>query len=371
MKQFIIGAVFTGALLSQAPAGPEDIRELKLKDWLPKSSMVTKATRVEKPAFPVIDVHNHLGSGRQYLTPERINRYLAEMDAAGIRTVVNLDGRSGQTLKDTIELLDLGHPGRFVTFANVDFAGIDESTWSEREASRLEEGFKGGARGLKFFKSFGLHVRYKDGKLMRIDDPKMEPIWDVCARYKRPVIIHTADPAAFWKPLDRFSERWHELNRHPDWLFADSSKYPPREELLSQLYKVIETHPKTTFISTHFGNNAEDLGFVADKLARMPNLYVDIDARISELGRQPYTTRRLFLKYPDRIMFGTDTTPNREAFRIYYRFLETDDEYFDPALSHHQQGYWNIYGIYLPKDVLAKVYYKNAERILGMKLVSK
>jgi predicted TIM-barrel fold metal-dependent hydrolase len=235
----------------------------------------------------------------------------------------------------------------------------------------LEEGFKAGARGLKFFKSFGLHVRYNDGKLMRIDDPKMEPIWEVCARFKRPVIIHTADPAAFWKPLDRFNERWHELNRHPDWLFADSTKFPPREELLAQLYRVIETHPRTTFISTHFGNNAEDLGFVADKLARLPNLHVDIDARISELGRQPYTTRRLFMKYPDRILFGTDTTPNREAFRIYYRFLETDDEYFDPALSHHQQGFWNIYGIYLPKDVLAKVYYKNAERILGMKLVSK
>ena len=368
----IIACAAAGLVLAAASTSPrqDDIRELKLKDWEPRSSMVTKVTRLEKPAFPVVDIHNHLGSGRQYLTQERVNRYLTEMDAAGIRTVVNLDGRSGQALKDTIELLDRAHPGRFITFANVDFSGIDESGWSERESARLDEGFRAGARGLKFYKNFGLHVRYKDGKLMPIDDPKLEPIWEVCARHKRPVIIHTADPAAFWKPLDRFSERWHELNQHPDWLFADSSRFPPREELISQLYRVIEAHPKTSFISTHFGNSAEDLGFVAEKLARYPNLYVDIDARISELGRQPYTTRRLFLKYPDRILFGTDTTPNREAFRIYFRFLETDDEYFDPSASHHRQGFWNIYGIYLPKDVLSKVYYKNAERILGVKVVS-
>jgi predicted TIM-barrel fold metal-dependent hydrolase len=349
----------------------EDIRELKLKDWEPRSSMVTKVTRLEKAAFPVIDIHNHLGSGRQYLTPLRVKRYLEEMDAAGIQTVVNLDGRWDQALNETIELLDRAHPGRFITFANVDFAGIDEAGWSERESRRLEGGFRSGARGLKFYKNFGLGVRGKDGKLIRIDDPRMEAIWAVCARFKRPVIIHTADPAAFWKPLDRFSERWHELNQHPDWLFADSTRYPPREDLLTQLYSVIESHPNTTFISTHFGNNAEDLGFVAEKMDRCKNLYVDIDARISELGRQPYTARRLFLKYPDRILFGTDTTPNREAFRIYYRFLETDDEYFDPSASHHRQGFWNIYGIFLPKDVLAKIYYKNAERILGMKVVSR
>jgi predicted TIM-barrel fold metal-dependent hydrolase len=198
-----------------------------------------------------------------------------------------------------------------------------------------------------------------------VDDPKLNPVWDVCAKYKRPVIIHVADPAAFWTPLDKYNERWHELNEHPDWLFG-GGKYPAREDLLSQLERVIATHPKTTFISTHFGNNAEDLGAVAKQLEKYPNLYVDIDARISELGRQPYTCRKLFLKYPDRILFGTDTYPDREAYRIYFRFLETDDEYFDCAKSHHLQGFWRIYGIFLPKEILAKVYYKNAVRLLGM-----
>jgi hypothetical protein len=198
---------------------------------------------------------------------------------------------------------------------------------------------------------------------VRVDDPKLDPIWELCARYKRPVVIHTADPAAFFTPLDRFNERWHELNSNPGWLFMDP-KYPRRQDLLDQLHRTIARHPRTIFVNTHFGNNAEDLASVADKLDQYPNMYVDIDARISELGRQPYTARRFFLKYQDRIMFGTDTPPRREAYRIYYRFLETDDEYFDCSASHHRQGFWNIYGIYLPPEVLDKVYRRNAERIL-------
>lgn len=348
-----------------ARAQTVDIRELKLKDWEPRSMMVTKVTRVEKPAFPVVDIHNHLGNGKGSLTPERVGKILAEMDAAGIRTVIDLDGSWGDALKETIQALDKSHPGRFCTFANVNFDGIDDADWSKREAASLEEGFKEGARGLKLYKNFGLGVRYRDGRFMPVDDPKLNPVWDMCAKYKRPVIIHTADPAAFWTPLDKNSERWHELNRNPGWVFG-GGKYPHREELLGQLDHVIASHPNTTFISTHFGNNAEDLGAVARQMEKYPNMWVDIDARISELGRQPYTARRFFLKYQDRIMFGTDTYPDREAYRIYFRFLETDDEYFDPAKSHHLQGFWMIYGIFLPKDVLAKVYYKNADRLLDM-----
>jgi hypothetical protein len=202
---------------------------------------------------------------------------------------------------------------------------------------------------------------------MTVDDPKLDPIWQACAKHNRPVVIHTADPAAFFTPLDRTNERWHELNSNPGWLFF-GAKFPKRQDLLDQLHRVIARHPKTTFINTHFGNNAEDLAAVADKLDRYPNMYVDIDARISELGRQPYTARRFFLKYQDRILFGTDTNPRREAYRTYYRFLETDDEYWDCSASHHRQGFWNIYGIYLPEKVLEKVYRGNAERILfGLK----
>lgn len=328
--------------------------------------MVTKTTLVEKPLFPVIDIHNHLGGGKQRLAPERVQKYLQEMNEAGVRLVVNLDGGWDDQLKETIAALDQAHPGRFLTFALINFDGIDDDSWSERETKRLEASFAAGARGLKFHKLFGLRYRYKNGKLMPIDDPKLDPIWELCAKHHRPVIIHIADPAAFFTPLDRFNERWHELNSNPHWLFY-GQQFPKRQDLLDQLHLVIAKHPNTTFINTHFGNNAEDLASVADKLDKYPNMYVDIDARISELGRQPYSARKFFLKYQDRIMFGTDTTPRKEAYRIYYRFLETDDEYFDCSESHHRQGFWNIYGIFLPREVLEKVYYKNAEKILDLR----
>ncbi len=360
---YLLTALAAAALAGHAADSATDIRELKLRAWEPKSMMVTKTTIVEKPRFPVIDMHNHLGTGKARLTTTVVNRYLREMNESGVQTVVNLDGMWGDRLKETLAALDEAHPGRFLTYAQINFDGLDEPEWGKREAKRLEESFTMGAKGLKFHKSFGLYYRFKDGKLLTVDDPRLDPVWEMCATHKRPVVIHIADPAAFFTPLDRFNERWHELNEHPGWLFY-GKQYPKRQDLLDQLHRVIARHPKTTFVNTHFGNNAEDLASVADKLDKYPNMYVDIDARISELGRQPYTARRFFLKYQDRIMFGTDTTPKRDAYRVYYRFLETDDEYFDCSASHHRQGFWNIYGIFLPETVLDKVYRKNAERVL-------
>jgi predicted TIM-barrel fold metal-dependent hydrolase len=344
-----------------------DIKQLNLRDWQPRSMLITKVTEVSKPMFPVVDVHNHLGGGNATLTPERVKRYLAEMDAAGVRTVVNLDGGWGPRLKETIAALDTAHPGRFLTYALIDFSDIDESGWSDREAARLRESFEAGAKGLKFHKTLGLGVRYKNGQFLQVDDPKLDPIWKICAQFKRPVEIHTGDPGAFFTPLDRFSERWHELNEHPQWLFYGKD-FPKRSDLHAQRIRVIARHPNTTFICAHMANDGEDLAQVGRWLDRYPNMYVDIDARISELGRQPYSARRFFLKYQDRIMFGTDTPPKREAYQIYYRFLETDDEYFDPAGGHHPQGFWMVYGVFLPRDVLEKLYVKNAERLLvGLK----
>jgi len=340
----------------------DDISQLKLRDWQPRSMLKTKQSNIETPAYPVIDVHNHLGGGKDRLTPERVKNYLSEMDAAGVRTVVNLDGGSGQRLKETLAALDETHPGRFLTFALLDFSGIDEENWGRREAKRLEESFRAGAKGLKLHKSLGLSYRYRNGKLMPVDDPKLDPVWQMCARYNRPVVIHVADPAAFFTPLDSFNERWHELGDHPNWLFH-GEQFPSRDEILVQRNRAIARHPKTTFICAHFGNNPEDLTAVGKWLDTYPNMFVDVDARISELGRQPYTARKFFLKYQDRIMFGTDTTPRRDAYRMYYRFLETDDEYFDCAGGHQRQGFWMIYGIFLPKNVLEKIYRTNAERL--------
>ena len=295
-----------------------------------------------------------------------MKHYLEEMDAAGVRTAVNLDGGWGQRLKETLAALDEAHPGRFLTYALIDFSGIDEPGWSDREATRLVEGFEAGAKGLKFHKTLGLGVRYKDGRFLPVDDPKLDPIWEVCAgtsgrsrSTRRPRrLLHAA------RPVQRAMAR---AQRAPQWLFHGKD-FPARSELHAQRIRAIARHPKTTFICAHMANDAEDLAEVGRWLDAYPNMYVDIDARISELGRQPYTARRFLLKYQDRVMFGTDTAPDRAAYRMYYRFLETDDEYFDPARGHHRQGFWMIYGVFLPGDVLEKLYYKNAERLLvGLK----
>ncbi len=364
----VAGRTGLGQEASQADSSrPEDIRELKLRDWQPRSMLKTKVTRISLPKFPVIDVHNHLGGGAATLTEARVGRYLREMDEAGVRTVVNLDGGWDRKLKETIAALDEAHPGRFLTFALINLQGFDDDGWSQRETERLRQSFEAGAKGLKFHKSLGLSYRDRDGQLLGIDDERLDPIWALCGEMNKPVMIHTADPAAFFTPLDRYNERWHELNQHPNWLFF-GDQYPSREELLEQRNRVIAKHPGTTFIGAHFGNNPEDLETVGTWLDKYPNFVVDIDARISELGRQPYSCRRFFIKYQDRILFGTDTTPKADAYRLYYRFMETDDEYFDTAESHHRQGFWMIYGIFLPEPVLEKIYRSNAAKLFGLPL---
>jgi predicted TIM-barrel fold metal-dependent hydrolase len=341
-------------------AHADDIRELKLRDWQPRSMLVVKSTRIEKPAAPVIDAHNHLYSAKD------LREVVKAMDQAGVRTVVNLDGGWGAELRQELKRFDQAHPGRFLTFALVSFKGIDDAGWSARTARQLEEDFKAGAKGLKIHKSLGLSVRYKKtGKLVGVDDPKLDPIWTACSKHRRPVMIHTADPKAFFTPLDHKNERWHELNEHPSWLFFGKD-FPSYAELLGQLRRVVKRHPKTTFIGAHVGSQSEDLGAVGKWLDELPNYHVDINARINELGRQPYTARRFLIKYQDRVLFGTDTFPTAEMYRLYYRFLETDDEYWDTATSHHRQGFWMVYGVFLPRPVLEKLYHKNAERLLGL-----
>ena len=336
--------------------------DLKLLDWKPKGQMVVKETTVITPSYPVIDFHNHLGRGL-----EDAEKYLEEMDKARVWKVVSLDGRSeGNFYKEHLEKSHKVSKDRFLVFFRPDYSEIDEQGYGIKEANKLEEAVKLGVRGMKISKALGLTAKDNSGKVIPVDDPRLDPIWTKCGELGIPVVIHVSDPVAFHTPIDKYNERYDELGAHPDWSFY-GEKFPySKDEILDQLYRVIAKHPNTIFVSTHMGNLAEDLGRVAGWLEQYPNMYVDIDARISELGRQPYTARKFIIKYQDRVLFGTDTPPDAEAYQVYYRFLETDDEYFDPVKSHHQQGRWMIYGINLPDDVLEKVYNKNALKILGM-----
>jgi len=337
------------------------IGDLKLLNWKPKSQLVVKETEISQPKFPVIDIHNHLGN------LDNTEKYLEEMDKAGVWKVVSLDGMSvGDFYKEHLEASQKVSKDRFLVFWRPDFSKIDEKDYGIKQAKKLEEAVKLGVRGLKIHKALGLTVKDKSGKVIPVDDPRLDPIWAKCGELGIPVVIHVSDPVAFHTPIDRFNERYDELAAHPDWSFYGDEFPYSKNEILDQLYRVIAKHPNTIFVSTHMGNLAEDLGRVSTWLDKYPNMYVDIDARISELGRQPYTARKFMIKYQDRVLFGTDTPPDAEAYQVYYRFLETDDEYFDPTKSHHFQGRWMIYGIHLPDEVLEKIYNKNALKILGM-----
>jgi uncharacterized protein len=335
--------------------------ELRLLDWEPKSQMIVKETTVMKPKFPVIDIHNHL---RRL---ENTEKYLEEMDKAGVWICIGLDGHSRDDFyKEHLKVSHSFSKERFHIYFAPDFSKIDEPDFGRREAQKLEEAVKLGIRGLKIFKSLGLTLKDKSGKIVPVDDPRIDPIWAKCGELGIPVMIHVTDPKAFHAgPIDRYNERYDELAGHPSWSFY-ADEFPRKDDILEQRNRVIARHPNTIFIGAHVGNLPEELGRVAMWLEKYPNFYIDINARISELGRQPYTARRFMIKYQDRILFGTDTPPNAEAYRVYYRFLETDDEYFDPTPAHKLQGRWMIYGLYLPDDVLEKIYNKNALKIFGM-----
>lgn len=336
-------------------------QDLKLLDWKPVSQLVAKETKIIKPKFPVIDIHNHLRD------LDKTEHYLKEMDEAGVWICVGLDGLSKDDFyKKHLEVSHSVSKERFHIYFSPDFSKIDEPDFGEKEAQKLEEAVKMGIRGLKIFKSLGLGFKDKSGEYIRVDDPRIDPIWAKCGELGIPVMIHVSDPKAFHAgPVDRFNERYDELANNPEWsVYGD--KFPSKEEILEQRNRVIARHPNTIFIGAHVATFPEDLGRVSMWLEKYPNLYIDINARISELGRQPYTARKFMIQHQDRILFGTDTPPNAESYRVYYRFLETDDEYFDPTPAHKQQGRWMIYGLYLPDEVLEKIYNKNALKIMNM-----
>jgi predicted TIM-barrel fold metal-dependent hydrolase len=328
--------------------------DLHLSDFHPRSALRTPVHRIEEPRFPVIDYHNHLDSMR----PVDV---LAVMNQCGIERVVNITMKVGQAALDIIDRYhDL--PDRFSSIGWMDWSGVERKDFIQVTLDRIHRLVEHGICGIKFWKDFGLTVRGADGRLLRIDDERFAPIFDECGRLGLPVMFHTADPSAFFEPLDATNERYEELAAHPDWSFASSGV--SKRTLLEQRNRVIARHPATTFVGAHCAESSEDLAHLAEQLDALPNLMVDISARVSELGRQPYAARSFFLEYADRILFGTDLLPEVEMYRLYYRFLETADEYFKYPSHASRQGRWNIYGIFLPDDVLRKVYRENALKLL-------
>jgi predicted TIM-barrel fold metal-dependent hydrolase len=339
-----------------------------LKNFRPRSKLVTKTTLINIPRFPVIDAHNHLGDPFGGGWDKKPLRELLDLlDEAGVTCYVDLDGGWGEDILHAhLKYFKEKAPERFRIFGGVDWSkweslGNGFPNWA---AGRLKAQKEAGAQGLKIWKPLGLHVKDQNGRLVDVDDERLSPIWETAGELKLPILIHIADPVAFFDPVDETNERWEELGEHPDWTFT-SPPFPPFLHILSGLKNLVTRHRNTTFIGAHVGCYAENLAWVGQMLDECPNYYIDISARLGELGRQPYTARKFFIKYQDRILFGSDMGPDLDQYRLYYRFLETDDEYFNYNASEVPlQGRWYVCGMYLPEDVLKKVYQDNARNIL-------
>lgn len=347
---------------------------VQLPDFRPESMLRVPATHLTHGKFPSIDIHTHFGF-RLRGSSEQLEQYVQVMDQNHIAISVSLDAMLGKSLDEHRRFLCEKYPDRFAIFVYLDWQGDgisdDWASWdchrpdfARRSAALLRRAKDEGACGVKFFKQFGLEYRNPDGSLIQIDDRRWDPIWEECGKLGLPVIIHTADPAAFFLPIDANNERYEELLRHPEWSFHGGD-FPSRESLLEALNRVIERFPKANFVGAHVANNAEDLATVSQWLDRYPNLHLDTASRIAELGRQPHTAREFFVKYQDRILFGTDGPWPEQRLGYNWRFFETHDEYFPYSEKEFPpQGMWNIYGLKLPDDVLRKFYYENACRIV-------
>lgn len=341
-----------------------------LTDYRPRPTLITPTTLINRPKFPVIDAHNHLGEefGGGWIN-RPVPELLEALDQAGVTTLVDLDGGWGEAvLHRHLDRLKNAAPERFKVFGGVDWSAWPQQghRFGEWAAERLRAQAARGAEGLKIWKPFGLHVRDHLGNLAPIDDPRLDPLWATAGELNLPVLVHIADPVAFFDPIDATNERWEELGAHPDWHFP-SPPFPAFKTLITQFANLIKRHPGTTFIGAHVGCYAENLAWVGRLLDDCPNFYIDISGRIGELGRRPYTARRFFIRYADRILFGTDAGADPDAYRLYYRFLETDDEYFNYNLGEvPQQGRWYVCGLYLPDEVLEQIYNLNAHRILKL-----
>jgi predicted TIM-barrel fold metal-dependent hydrolase len=347
--------------------GREALHTLPLGQYQPRSRLEVSRTNLHQPKFPAFDAHTHLG---RWLTENRwavedVPSFVHLLDEHKILGAINLDGRWGEELHHNLVRYDRAFPDRFFTFCQLDWTLLQEPLPDRRLVESLEMSIQAGARGLKVWKDLGLHVRDHRGERVGLADERLHPVWETAGQMALPIFIHTADPVAFWDPVDAYNERLEELLEHPEWS-VNGPQYPSFRHLMQQFETVVATHPKTTFVGVHVGCYAENLSWVDRMLTTYPNYYIDIGARIAELGRQPRAARELLLTHYKRVLFGTDEIPpNPQTYAIYFRFLETNDEYFDYAPTRTPPtGRWCIYALDLPDSALHHIYSMNTLRLL-------
>ena len=330
---------------------------MTVEEYDPRSTLVVPGKEIHRSKFPFIDVHNHQ---RGTMTSGALDSLVMEMDRLNMRVMVNLSGGNGERLAQTVRTMKGRYPNRFVVFANIEFSNIDSVGFAERAAAQLERDVKNGAQGLKIFKNFGMTLKDSQGRRVKVDDPRLDPVMRVCADLGIPVLIHTGEPAPFFEPIDKHNERWLELTQFPS-RARPASEFPSWEELMSEQWRLFARHPRTKFINAHLGWMGGNLGRLGQLLDSLPNVTTEIGAVLAELGRQPRFAREWFIKYQDRVMMGKDTWAPQE-YHVYFRVLESVDEYFDYYRKRH--AFWKMYGLDLPDEVLKKLYHKNAARVI-------
>jgi len=346
------------ALFAQRTRTPVD-ESLKMdfETYDPPSSLVVPENPTTSAKFPFIDIHSH----HFRMATQDLDKLIKEMDELNMGCIVNLSGRNAEQLKAMRDNVKKhGYEDRIAIFSNVSFNTMDEPDWSEETVKQLEFDYKNGAVGLKIYKSLGMYTKDKAGNRIAIDDPRIDPIWAKCGELGIPVLIHSADPKQFWEPHDETNERWLELKLRPNRKRGDDNP-APWAQIMQEQHNVFKKHKNTKFIAAHMSWYANDLVKLGELLDDMPNVYVEIGAVIAELGRQPRNAAKFLEKYQDRVLFGKDAY-NPEEYHTYFRVLETDDEYFPYYKRYH--AFWRMYGLNLPDDILKKIYYKNALKLV-------
>ena len=351
-----VACICSAALLWARASQSQSQQTPTIEEYNPKSTLVVPEHKIQRAKYPFIDIHSHHWNP----TPEHVDQLVKEMDTINLRVLVNLSGGTGEELRKTVETMKGRYRDRFVVFANPSYDDINTAGYGQRAAERLAADVRNGAQGLKIFKNFGMDVKYANGERVHADDPIFDPLFEKCAELKLPVLIHIAEPSAFFDPWDKNNERWEELKEFPQ-RARPPSKYPPFETLMAERNHLFAKHPKVNFIAAHLafhGNDLERLGKLFDTL---PNMYVDIAAVLAELGRQPYSAHDFLVKYQDRVLMGKDIYEVNE-YKWYFRALETRDEYFEYYRRRH--AFRRIYGFQVPDEVLKKIYYKNALKLV-------
>jgi predicted TIM-barrel fold metal-dependent hydrolase len=357
MKKYFLVLLCISSML-KAQDKPLEMK-MDFESYDPPSTLVVKEHKLTRSKFPFIDVHNHYGNMNNADLGERV-KFMNEMNMA---VMVNLSGRGfrggADHLAKSLENIKANYSNRFILFTNVDFSNIDDPEWSKNAVEQIEQDVKLGAKGLKIYKTLGIHQKDKNGNRVHVDDPRIDPVWAVCGKLGIPVLIHSADPKQFWDPIDNQNERWLELKLHPGRRYDE--KQADWQTIIDEQHRVFKKHPGTNFINAHLGWYGNDLEKLAALMDALPNMYTEIGAVIAELGRQPRAAKLFLTKYQDRVLFGKDSWVPEE-YQTYFRVLETEDEYFPYHKRYH--AFWKMYGIGLPDDVLKKIYYKNAMRLI-------